>query len=85
MAGSDSPKERFILRRKRAAAVEASELGPVLDATAGVKVLDVSPRMVLVDAHLPTLQEVMRQHPDWEIARETQLDLPDTRLKNKRP
>jgi hypothetical protein len=31
------------------------------------------------------LEDVMRQHPDWEISREAPVDLPDTRVKIKRP
>lgn len=58
-----------------------SALPEHLGSVVGVKVLDASPRMVLVDASQTALTKAMKQFADWEIIPETSTPLPDTRVK----
>lgn len=81
MAGSSSPKKRFILRRTGGPPLSPSNLSQHLDSVVGVTVLDVSPRMVLVDASQAALAKAMKQFADWEIIPETLTPMPDTRVK----
>ena len=55
-----------------------------LDSLAGVKVVDASPRMVLVDASRAVITQAMKQIDGWEIVPETLTPLPDTRAKLRR-
>lgn len=84
MAGSDNGSARFILRRTRSGTASATSLPEHLKTFEGVKVLDASARMVLVDAPRATLARALEQYGDWEIIPETQTPLPDTRVKLRR-
>lgn len=75
--------KRFILRRT--SKVEPGvpgqlELPRHLDATAGVQLLDESPRMLLVDASRKTLDRAMKGYSGWEVVPETFTALPDPRV-----
>lgn len=76
--------KRFILRRtgKAEPGVPGQlELPRHLDATAGVQVLDESPRMLLVDASRKALDRAMQGYSDWEVVPETFTALPDPRAR----
>lgn len=80
MAGSSEARQRFVLRKKTGGLAVAG-LPEKLQHTRGVKVIDASPRMVLVDAAQSTLKKVVAQFDDWEMVPETFTPVPDTRVK----
>jgi hypothetical protein len=81
MAGS--PNKRWVLRRTGGDAAPDA-LHAHLQALALVKVLDASPRMMLVEAPREVLEQAVGAHAGWEIAPESFTPLPDTRAKVKR-
>lgn len=75
---------RYILRyqgseNKPLAAVETIRAIPDLS------VIDESPRMLLVEAPLKILQEVLPSLPDWCLTRERMFEIPDPRPKISAP
>jgi hypothetical protein len=50
-------------------------------ATPGLKVIDQSPKMLLVDADEPALREKLQSMPGWSLHSEQGIALPDTRQK----
>lgn len=74
---------RFVLRRtgKSEPGVPSQVALPRhLDATAGVQVLDETPRMLLVDASRKVLDRALKGYSDWEVVPETFTPLPDPRV-----
>ena len=53
----------------------------MIRSTPGVRVLDESPRMLLVDGEESTLREKLKGMPGWSLHPEQAYPLPDTRKK----
>jgi hypothetical protein len=49
--------------------------------TPGLKVVDESPKMLLVEGDEATLSEKLREMPEWSLHPEVEYPLPDTRKK----
>jgi hypothetical protein len=70
----------FILRFKGPGAAPAADLERIRSAP-GVKVVDSSPRMVLVEAPTETVRQLAEALPGWTSAPERTIPLPDPRPK----
>ena len=77
---------RFVLRYSgpRTAAADPARLSARLGAAAGVKVLDESPRMLLVEGSRPALDRALKDIEGWEVIPETTTPLPDPRPRIRR-
>ena len=53
----------------------------LIDAKAGVTVLDASPRMLLIQAPKPTAARLARRLPAWVLSPERIVPIPDARPK----
>jgi hypothetical protein len=71
---------RYILRYKGSSAMPAEHLNSIRS-TPGLKVLDESPKMLLVDGDESELRKNLKSFPGWSIHPETEYPLPDTRQK----
>jgi len=71
---------RYILRYGGSESAPPEHLQSIR-ATPGLRVLDHSPRMLLVDADEPALRERLKGMPDWSMHPEETYALPDTRKK----
>lgn len=77
---TDATPSRFILRRMAGAKSRANDLPALLGGMTGVTVLDVSPRMMLVDASRTDREHVIDQCGGWELIPEAVSPLPDPRV-----
>ena len=69
---------RYILRYGGSQAVPPEQLQSIRG-TPGLRVLDQSPKMLLVDADESSLRERLKGMPGWSIHPEQGYPLPDTR------
>lgn len=79
MAGSSDPaKENFVLRFTGADAKDAGapQLQARLENTAGVRVIDASPRMLLVCGPRAAIEQAAGHFPGWQLIPETHSPLP---------
>ena len=75
---------RFVLRYRGAGSTPEADVARVAE-LASATVVDVSPKMLLVDSDPDALQALVDSLPDWVMAPEQGLPLPDTRRTVKRP
>lgn len=71
---------RFVLRFS-GAGMAPVELARHLRSIAGVKVLDSSPRMFLIESAKPALEQMAEKLSGWQIVPESFTPLPDPRPK----
>jgi hypothetical protein len=71
---------RYILRYGGSQSVPAEHLDSIRSIP-GLKVVDTSPKMLLVDGEESTLREKLKEMPGWSIHPEQGYPLPDTRQK----
>ncbi len=71
---------RFVLRFS-GVGMAPVELARHLRTVAGVKVLDSSPRMFLIESGKPAIDQISEQLSGWQIVPESFTPLPDPRLK----
>jgi hypothetical protein len=71
---------RYVLRYLGSSDVPGEHLDTIRS-TPGLKVLDESPKMLLVDGDESALQEKLKNLPEWSIHPEVNYQLPDTRQK----
>jgi len=71
---------RYILRYGDSKQAPAEHLESIRS-TASLRVIDESPRMMLVDADEADLREKIKELPGWSIHPERTYPLPDTRKK----
>jgi hypothetical protein len=71
---------RYILRYS-ASSPAPSEHVDSIRATPGLKIVDQSPNMLLVDADEPALRKKLQSIPGWSLHSEQGISLPDTRQK----
>ncbi|MGA8312858.1 MAG: hypothetical protein WB755_22700 [Terriglobales bacterium] len=71
---------RYILRYGGSQSMPAEHLNSIRS-TPGLKVIDESPKMLLVDGEESALREKLKEMPDWSIHAEKGYPLPDTRQK----
>ena len=71
---------RFILRYAASQPAPADSVASI-HAAPGIKVIDQSPNMLLVDGEESALRAKMRHLPGWTLHSETGYELPDTRKK----
>jgi hypothetical protein len=71
---------RYILRYGGAPAAPEAHVQSIV-ATQGVRVIDKSPNMLLVDADEAALRKKLEGMPGWSLHPEQQIPLPDTRHK----
>lgn len=71
---------RYILRYSGTAAAPADHVDTVRS-TPGLKVIDESPKMLLVDGEESALRDKIKSMPGWSLHSEQGLPLPDTRQK----
>jgi hypothetical protein len=69
---------RYILRYHKSSSAPADEVRHIR-ATPGLKVIDVSPQMMLVDAEEPVLHDKMKTLTGWTVHPEQGYSVPDTR------
>jgi hypothetical protein len=69
---------RFILRYGASAAAPAEHVQNIR-AMPGIRVIDQSPKMLLVDADEAALRDKIKSLPGWSVHVEHQIQLPDTR------
>ncbi|HTP69161.1 MAG TPA: hypothetical protein VMJ35_09685 [Dongiaceae bacterium] len=69
---------RFVLRYGGSDAIPAGHLNTIRS-TPGLKVIDESPRMLLVDGEQSSLQEKLKDMPGWSLHPEQTYPMPDTR------
>jgi hypothetical protein len=68
---------RFILRYS--GGVPPDEHAGVVDAAANIKVLDRSPKMMLLEGDEDAAKQLAEKLPGWTLHPEVQYDIPDTR------
>jgi hypothetical protein len=73
---------RYILRYRKASAAPEEHVQTIL-AVKGVRVIDSSPNMLLVDANEAALKKRLEGLEGWSLHPEQQYPLPDTRQKIK--
>jgi hypothetical protein len=71
---------RYILRYGKSATAPAEQLQHIRT-TPGLKVIDESPQMMLVDAEDSVLRDKIKGMAGWSIHPEQQYPMPDTRQK----
>jgi hypothetical protein len=71
---------RYILRYGGASSIPDAHLENIRSIP-GLKVIDESPKMLLVDGEEPSLREKLKDMPEWSIHPEQDYPLPDTRKK----
>ena len=71
---------RYILRYGKASAAPAAHVQSI-KATDGIRMLDESPNMLLVDADEGTLRKKLGELQGWSLSPERTIPLPDTRQK----
>jgi hypothetical protein len=71
---------RYILRFRGAPAAPDAHVQSIA-AARGVKVIDKSPNMLLVDGDEAVLRKQLEGMPGWSLHTEQQIPLPDTRHK----
>jgi hypothetical protein len=71
---------QFILRYGGSSSIPEDHLESIRTVP-GLKVLDQSPKMLLVDGDESTLREKLRDKPGWSIHTQSAYPLPDTRQK----
>lgn len=71
---------RYILRYGGSQAIP-TEHSESIRSIPGIKVIDESPKMLLVDGDESSLHEKIKQMPGWSIHPEKEYPLPDTRQK----
>jgi hypothetical protein len=71
---------RYILRYGGTESAPTSHVQSIL-ATPGLKVVDQSPKMLLVDGEQSILREKLKEMPGWSLHSEQGYPLPDTRQK----
>ena len=74
--------QRYVLRFRGSGPAPAGDLDCVRGTT-GVKVVDTSSRMVLVEAAPEAIENLRAQLPSWLIAAEGLTPLPDSRARLK--
>jgi hypothetical protein len=74
----------YILRYKAAGAKPESDLSRIREA-AGIKIVDESPRMLLVEGDDENIKHLSGDLGNWLVTPETQISVPDTRQRIKRP
>ena len=77
-------KPRFILRYRGTGPKPEADVARVWGLSDAV-VVDASPRMLLVESDAEPLQALIDSLPDWVMAPEQELPLPDTRKRAVRP
>jgi len=75
---------RYILRYKAPGTKPQQDLLRIREA-AGVKILDESPRMLLVEGDDEKIKGLRNDLSDWLVTPEVQISVPDTRYRIKRP
>jgi hypothetical protein len=75
---------RYILRYKAPGTKPQQDLMRIRE-TAGVNILDESPRMLLVEGDEEKIKSLRNQLSDWLVTPEVQISVPDTRYRIKRP
>lgn len=71
---------RYILRYGKAATAPTAHVQSI-KATEGLRMLDESPNMLLVDADEGTLRKKLGELQGWSLSAEKTIPLPDTRQK----
>jgi hypothetical protein len=71
---------RYILRYAQSSSAPTDHLESIR-ATPGLKVIDESPKMLLVDADESVLRRKLQSMPGWSLHSEQGIPLPDTRQK----
>jgi hypothetical protein len=71
---------RYILRYGKASAAPTAHVQSI-KATDGLRLLDESPNMLLVDADEGTLRKKLGELQGWSLSAEKTVPLPDTRHK----
>ncbi|MBL8361805.1 MAG: hypothetical protein JNN18_15035 [Rubrivivax sp.] len=74
---------RFILRATGAPRADAERLAEALSGQRGVRVLDRTPRMLLVTGPRPAVEGAMHAFAGWVLAPETMTPLPDPKPRLK--
>jgi len=74
--------KRYILRHKSNAVAPQEEVRTIM-ATEGIKVVDTTPRMLLVEADEAVIHMMTTRLPDWSVSEEKTIPLPDTKKKPK--
>lgn len=77
-------RSRFVLRYCGSGATPAADVARLSDLSDAV-VVDASPRMLLVESDHAPLHALVESLPDWVMAPEQSLPLPDTRKRAERP
>jgi hypothetical protein len=72
--------KRYILRHKSNSAAPQEDCQKISNAK-GIKVVDATPRMLLVEADEATMQKITARFPDWSCSEEKTIPLPDTKKK----
>lgn len=70
--------DRFILRFTGTASPPPGEIQRIRS-VANIRIIDSSPRMILVEASAEALERALGTLPGWRIVRERTVPLPDTR------
>lgn len=71
-------REHFVVRFCGDGAPPADDVERIRDLT-GAEVLDESPRMLLVNCHEQPLRDLVDSMPQWALAAEQYIPVPDTR------
>lgn len=71
---------RYILRYGGSQAIPTEHVDRIRS-TPGIKVIDESPKMLLVDGEESALREKIKEMPEWSIHPEKGYPIPDTRQK----
>jgi hypothetical protein len=69
---------RFVLRYAGGEAMPADHLNSIR-LTPGLRIIDESPKMLLVDSEESTLQKTLKEMPGWSLHPEQTYSIPDTR------
>jgi hypothetical protein len=75
---------RFVLRYRGRGATPAADVARVAELPSAV-VVDATPKMLLVESDADALQALVDSLPDWVMAPEQHLPLPDTRRRAEEP
>jgi len=78
-------KRRFVVRFTGEAAKPAEDIERIRSLPEVTVLDEASPRMLLVESDEQPLREVIDSLPDWVLAPEQEIPLPDTRQRIKRP
>ncbi len=89
MKAKDSPSEaravsRFVLRYRGQGTGQAEDIERIRASPNVTVIDDSSPHMLLVDAPDAELTSLVSKMPDWVMAREQMIQLPDPRPKVRR-